>query len=78
MQLSQLKIGDKFSIDIDEKFCDLENNISNYMKIYPNTENFKITYLDEYYDINNYSFVLNLDSSTLGILLLTQEVTLHD
>ena len=68
MQLSELNIGDKFSIKQDYKGESLSGN---YVKIYPNTDNFNITHLDEYFDMSNYSFVLNLDTSTLGILLLT-------
>jgi hypothetical protein len=65
MILSELSIGDTFTIDI-----------GNYMKIDSNTDNFKITDLDEYFDMSNYLFVLNLDTSTLGVLLNTQEVTI--
>ena len=78
MQLSELNIGDTFIIDRDEEYSDLYGDIGNYMKISPNTDNFNITHIDEYFDIGNYSFVLNLDTSTLGILLLTQEITLND
>lgn len=72
MQLSELSIGDKFSIEQDYEGEFLSGN---YIKINPNTDSFKITHLDEYFDMSNYSFVLNLDTSTLGILLNTQEVT---
>ena len=74
MQLSELNIGDKFSIDRDDGYGDLFGDIGNYMKISSNPDTFKITHLDEYLDMSNYSFVLNLDTSTLGILLNTQEV----
>jgi len=72
MQLSELNIGDTFSI---EQYHDEENMVGNYLVINPNTDNFNITPLDEYFDMSNYSFVLNLNTSTLGILLNTQEVT---
>ena len=76
MQLSELSIGDKFSIEQEcEGQEDLLGDISNYMKISPNTDNFNITHIDDYFDMSNYSFVINLDTSTLGILLNTQEVT---
>jgi len=78
MILSELNIGDTFTIDRDEGHSDLFGDIGNYMKISPNTDNFNITHIDEYFDMSNYSFVLNLDTSTLGILLLAQEVTLND
>jgi hypothetical protein len=64
MIVSELNIGDTFTIAE-----------GNYMKIDSNTDNFKITHLDKYFDISNYSFVLNLDTATLGILLNIQEVT---
>ena len=74
MQLKDLNIGDKFSIKQDYEDEILSGN---YIKINPNTDNFKITYHDdECQAIANYTFVLNLDTSTLGILLATQEVTL--
>ena len=72
MQLSELNTGNKFSIEQDYEGEFLSGN---YVKINPNTDNFNITYLDEYSDMSNYSFVLNLDTITLGILLNTQEVT---
>ena len=75
MILSELKIGDKFTIDRVEVHGELFSDIDNYIKISPNTDNFKVTNLDEYFDMSNYSFVLNLDTSTLGILTNTQEVT---
>ena len=75
MILSELNIGEAFTINRDEWHGDLFGDIGNYMKISPNTDNFKITHLDEYFDMSNYSFVLNIDTSTLGILLNTQEVT---
>lgn len=78
MQLSDLNIGDKFSIDRDESYPDLFEYRANYLVISPNADNFKITHLDEWYDMDNYYFVLNLDTSTLGILLKTQEVELND
>ena len=78
MQLSELSIGDKFSIDIDEGRGYLFSDTGNYMKISPNLDNFKITHHDEWHNMDNYYFVLNLDTSTLGILLKTQEVKLND
>lgn len=74
MQLSKLNIGDKFTIDGDEGHDDYFD-MNNYMKINPNTDNFKITHHDEWFDLDQYIFVLNLDTCTLGILLKTQEVT---
>jgi len=71
MQLNELNIGDKFSIEQDYEGEFLSGK---YLKISSNTDNFKITHLDEYFNMSNYSFVLNLDTSTLGILLNTQEV----
>ena len=75
MKLSELNIGDKFSIKQDYEGEFLSGN---YVKINPNTDNFYICHNDKYFILNNYVFVLNLDTSTLGILLLTQEVTLND
>ena len=76
MQLNDLNIGDKFSIDRDKEYGDLFDDVSNYIKISPNSDNFKITHLDQWHDMDNYCFVLNLETATLGILLKTQEVTL--
>ena len=75
MQLSELNIGNIFSIkqDYEGEFL-----LGNYIKINSNTDNFKIIHLDECHDMNNYCFVLNLDTSTLGILLKTHEVEIDD
>ena len=72
MILSELNIGDKFSIEQDYEG---EFVSGNYLVISPNTDNFNISHLDEWFKMSNYSFVLNLDTSTLGILLKTQEVS---
>ena len=72
MILNKLNIGDKFSIKQDYEGEFLSGN---YMKINPNIDNFNISHLDEWFKMSNYSFVLNLDTSTLGILLKTQEVS---
>jgi len=78
MQLKDLNIGDRFSIKRDDNYPDMFNTEGNYLTISPNKDNFKITHLDEWYDMDNYCFVLNLDTSTLGILLKTQEVEFDD
>jgi hypothetical protein len=78
MQLKDLNIGDKFSIKRDANYPDLFHTEGNYLAISPNEDNFKITHLDEWHDMDNYCFVLNLDTSTLGILLKTQEVEIDD
>ena len=72
MQLSRLTIGDKFSVEQDYEGEFLSGN---YVKINPNTDNFKITHYVDDHNMDNYYFVLNLDTSTLGILLKTQEVS---
>ena len=73
MHLSELNIGDKFSVD--QSYQD-EFVSGDYLVISPNPDNFKITHRDEWHDMDNYYFVLNLDTSTLGILLKIQEVTI--
>ena len=78
MQLKDLNIGDKFSIKRDDSYPDLFGAEGNYLAISPNKDNFKITHLDEWHYMDNYCFVLNLDTSTLGILLKTQEVEIDD
>ena len=75
MHLRELNIGDKFSI---EQYYDEDNTVGNYLVINPNTDNFVISSSDSWFDLEQYTFVLNLDTSTLGILLLAQEVTLND
>ena len=72
MKLKELTIGDRFSI---EQYYDEENMVGNYLVINPNTDNFVISSSDSWFDLEQYIFVLNLDSSTLGILLKTQEVS---
>jgi len=75
MILSELNIGDKFSIEQDYDY-EGEFVSGNYIKINPNTDNFSIGFNDNWFPKSHYSFVLNLDTSTLGILLNTQEVTI--
>ena len=57
MQLNELNVGDKFSIEqnYESKFLS-----GNYVKINPNTDNFSIIHLNEYYDMSNYSYELLL------------------
>lgn len=73
MQLSELNIGDKFSVEQDYDY-EGEFVSGNYLVISPNPDNFKITHHDEWHDMDNYCFVLNLDTSILGTLLKTQEI----
>ena len=78
MQLKDLNIGDKFYINKDDSYPELFEYKSNYLVISTNSDNFTIHHQDEFRNMDKYCFVLNIDTSTLGILLKTQEVHLYD